>query len=304
MATKEEVIKSEVLPDINTKYVYVLAEKNEKRGRIYDEHGNPRGENEYKPRRNLLLRSSIKWPGGKDPFSGKERNAGRHLIRYYDGCTTLFVDDQPKDKETIEQLVNNTRELAFLHGYLSVYGYETLLKNYMDWCSYNGDSPYKIPTTDTIFILLDSEKASKIEAQELDLAEQAMKLAKDAKENKMMVHAQYLGIPFLDEKTNNQRSPEAIRTSYRAVAKNDPSKFISSYNDKSIETSTYIQTALKTGAISTTIIPNKAIWTSNNVEICDISGIKSIEGISGKLLEFSQLPEGGAFDDQLRALYK
>ena len=304
MSTKEELVQSEVLPDINTKYVYVLAEKNEKRGRIYDEHGAPRGESDYKPRRNLLLRSSIKWPGGKDPFSGKERNAGRHLIRYYDGCTTLFIDDQPKDKETIDQLCNNTRELSFLHGYLSVYGYETLLKNYMDWASYNGDSPYKIPTTDTIFVLLDSEKASKVEAEQLDLAEQAMKLAKDAKENKMMVHAEYLGISFLDEKTNNQRSADAIRTSYRMVAKNDPATFIRSYNDKSIETATYIQTALKTGEISTTLIPNKAIWSKTKVEICDISGIKSHEGISNKLLEFSQLPEGGAFDDQLRALYK
>jgi hypothetical protein len=293
MSTKEQLPKEEVLPDINTKYVYVLAEKNEKRGRIYDEHGNPRGEAEYKPRRNLLLRNSIKWPGGKDPFSGKDRNPGRHLIRYYDGCTTLFIDDQPKDKETIDALVANTRELSFLHGYLSVYGYETLLKNYMDWCSYNGESPYKIPTTD-----------AKIEAEELDLAEHAMKLAKEAKENKMMVHAQYLGVPFLDDKTGNQRSPDAIRTSYRMVAKNDPSKFIKSYNDKSIETATHIQTALKTGAISTSLIPNKAIWASNNVEICDISGIKSNEGIAAKLLEFSQLPEGGAFDDQLRALYK
>lgn len=303
MAVKELETK-EVATDINTRYVYVLAEKNEKRGRVYDEHGMPRGENEYKPRRNLLLRSSINWDGKADPYSGKPRAAGRHLIRYYDGCTTLFVDDQPKDKETIDQLVINTREMSFLHGYISVYGYDTLLKTYMDWCSYNGDSPYKIPTTDTIFILLDSEKASKMEADQLDLAEQAMGLAKKAPKAKMMVHAQYLGISFLDEKTNNERSEDAIRTSYRMVAKNDPAKFIQSYNDKSIETATYIETAMKTGVISTTMIPNKAVWSANGSTICDISGIKSHEGIAAKLLEFSQMPEGGAFDDQLRALYK
>lgn len=302
MAIKE--VETEQLSDINTKYVYVLAEKNEKRGRVYDEMGMPRGENDYKPRRNLLLKSSINWLGGKDPFSGKDRRPGRHLIRYYDGCTTLFIDDQPKDKETIDQLVTNTREMSFLHGYISIYGYETLLKQYMDWCSYNGDSPYKIPTTETIFILLDSEKASKVEAEQLDLAEQAMKLAKEAKKAKMMIHAQYLGVPFLDEKTGNDRSEEAIRTSYRMVAKNDPAKFIRSYNDKSIETATYIDTAMKTGTISTTMIPNKAVWSANGSIICDISGIKSHEGIAAKLLEFAQMPDGGAFDDQLRSLYK
>ncbi len=304
MATKETV-QVEAVSDINNKSVYVLAEKNERRGRVYDEMGMPRGEAEYKPRRNLLLRSSIVWPRNtKDPFSGKDRSAGRHLIRYYDGCTTLFVDDQPKDKETIDQLVANTREMVFLHGYLSVYGYETLLKNYMDWCSYNGDSPYKIPTTETIFILLDSEKASKVEEAQLELVEQAMELAKKATEKKMLVHARYLGIPFEDMKSGNHLSPTAIRTAYRKVAMDNPSGFIKSYNDKSIQTSTYIQTAMETGAISTTLIPNKAVWSQGGSEICDISGIKSQEGILNKLIEFSQTEEGGGFDDQLRALYQ
>lgn len=303
MASKEAV-QVQAASDINTKYVYVLAEKNDRRGRVYDEMGMPRGEAEYKPRRNLLLRSSIVWPGGKDPFSGNDRQAGRHLIRYYDGCTTLFVDDQPKDKETIDQLLANTREMVFLHGYLSVYGYETMLKQYMDWCSYNGDSPYKIPTTETVFILLDSEKSSKMEAAQLDLAEQAMGLAKNATEKKMMVHARYLGIPFEDMKSGNPLSPAAIRTAYRKVAMDNPSGFIKSYNDKSIQTATYIQTAMETGAISTTLIPNKAVWSQGGSEICDISGIKSQEGIINKLIEFSQTEEGGSFDDQLRTLYK
>ena len=101
MATKEaEKIPVEVLPDTNTRYAYVLAQKNERRGKVYDENGNPRMEREYKPYLNVLFKSAIIWPGGKDPFSGKERAAGKHGIQYYDGCTTLFIDDQPREKET------------------------------------------------------------------------------------------------------------------------------------------------------------------------------------------------------------
>jgi hypothetical protein len=306
MALKEAISKEQnvTMDDINTKFMYVLHQKNEKRGKIYDEAGNPRGEPEYKPRRNLLLRSSILWPGGIDPFSGKQRAKGKHIIRYYDGCTTLFIDDQPKDKETIDQLVSNTREMVFQNGYLSVYGYETLLKNYMDWCSYNVDSPYRVPTVEIIFMLLDSEKSAKMEAEQLELVEQAMELSKKATEKKMLVHAKYLGIPFEDMKSGNQLSPSAIRTAYRKYAMDNPSGFIYSYNDKSIQTATYIQTALETGVISTTLFPNKAVWSDSKAEICDISGIKSQDGIINRLIEFSQTQEGGSFDDQLRALYK
>jgi hypothetical protein len=84
----------------------------------------------------------------------------------------------------------------------------------------------------------------------------------------------------------------------------NPTVFINSYNDKSIQTATYIQIALETGAINTNIVPNKAIWTNSKMEICDLSGIKSQDGIVNRLIEFSQTAEGGAFDDQLRALYK
>lgn len=304
MPEKEIVSKTQATDDINTKFMYVLYNKNERRGRIFDEAGNPRGEAEHKPARNLLLRSSILWPGGKDPFSGKDRNKGKHIIRYYDGCTTLFIDDQPKDKETIDQFVSNTRQMVFQHGYLSVYGYETLLKNYMDWCSYNVDSPYRVPTVEIVFTLLDSEKSSKIEAEKLENTEQAMELAKKATEKKMLVHAKYLGIPFEDIKSGNPLSPAAIRTAYRTYAKDFADTFIKSYNDKSIQTATYIQLALETGTINTNIVPNKAIWSESKAEICDLSGIKSQDGIMNRLIEFSQTQEGGAFDDQLRALYK
>lgn len=298
-ATKE----TNILPDLNTKYAYVLPEKNEKRNNVFDENGRQRQEPEYKPRLNLLLRSSILWPGGKDPFSGKDRAAGRYLIRYYDGCDTLFVDNQPKDKETIEQFVNNTRELYFLNGYLYCYGYDTMLKTYLDWCSWNQDSPYRVPTIDIKFKKVDAEKQSKIDAENMDKMEEALILARKADVKKMKTHCKFLGVLLEDYTTNIPLSDDAIRTEYRKKAKEDPKRFIDTFNDESIQVTSWIETAIETGEISTSLIPNKAVWAKKGSEICDLSGIKSREGILNKLVEFSKSEEGQDFAGQLKAIY-
>jgi hypothetical protein len=293
----------ETLPNINTRYAYVLAQENEVRGKVYDENGNKREEVKYKPCLNLLTKSSIVWPGGKDPFSGKERAKGRHQIRYYDGCTTLFVDDQPREKDIIDQLLSASRELTFDFGYLFVYGYDSLLKLYMDWCSYNEESPYRIPNFKAIFKSVNTEKESKKEAGLLEIEDEARELAKKAEFKKMRIHAKYLGVPDTDNITMQPLTETAIRVEYRKAAKANPINFIKSYNDKTIEISTWAKEALNTGQISTNIIPNQAVWAKGNTVICSIDGLKAQDLIVEKLVEFSQTEDGGDFLAQLKVLY-
>lgn len=292
-----------VMPDINTKYAYVLAQENEPRGRVYDETGRPRSEVKYKPYLNAIMRSSINWNGAADPFSGKPRSAGRHLIRYYDGCSTLFMDDQPKDKETIDQLVQATREVIFAHGYYFVYGYDVMLKTYLDWASYNEASPYRIPTVPVKWKMVDTEKESESEAAILELEDKARELAKSASIKKMRIHGRFLGIQPDDEITGQPLSEKAYRTEYRKFAKNSPSHFVKSYNDKSIEVSTWITDAIDTGKISTSRLPNHAIWSDGEAVIMELGGLKSIDLIINKLAEFTLLEEGADFSEQLKALY-
>lgn len=297
--------KIQPLTDLNTKYVYVLAQENDHRGRIYDfESGERLPDPKHKPRRNLLLKCHIIWDGSKDPFTGEERPAGKYLLRYYDGCATLFADSQPQDKATIDELIANTREVIFQHGYAEVYGYDTMMKKYFDMASWNGASPYRVPTAEMVYLPVDAEQSRVLESSNLDELEMAMDYAKKADVKRMRTHARFLGIAFEDSITSNPITDTALRTEYRKAAKENPKNFLSTYNDKTIQLKTWIEDAMQTGAISTTMISNKAVWSKKGVEICDISGLKSTEGILNKLIEFSQLPEGSDFLEALNIIYK
>lgn len=303
MAVKENKLVEEILPDLNTRYAYVLAQKNEPRGKVYDELGNKRDEVEYKPYVNVLLKGSIVWDGSVDPFSGKARKAGKYQLRYYDGCTTLFVDDQPREKDTIDQLIASTREVTIDHGYLFIYGYDILLKTYLDWVSYNEDSPYRVPKSVAVFKNVNTEKQAEIEAELLEQEDIARDLAKNADPKKMRIHAKYLGIPMVDHITNQPLSVTAIRTEYRKYAKANPKHFNKSYNDKSVELNTWVTEALNTGEISTSLVPNNAVWAKSGTVICGLDGLRAQNLVIDKIVESALTDEGSDTLSQLKSLY-
>lgn len=309
MATAQKISKvqddmQDILPDLNTRYAYVLATPNEKRyGGVFDENGRSRTQQPYKPYLNILFSSSVVWPGGTDPYSGKNRPRGRYGLRYYDGCTTLFVDDQPRELDTLKALIAATREMNFSFGYAYVYGYDTLLKNYMDWCSYNEDSPYRVNSVEVKFKSVNTEKEILEEGDIMEMEDKARDLAKAATLKKMLVHARYLGIALEDPITQVALSEKSVRIGYRKVAKENPKDFIDSYNDKTVELRTWIDDAFSNGVITHLAVPNRVTWAKGGTQIMDVSGIKSLEIIKDKLVEFSQTDEGGDFASQLRDLY-
>jgi len=288
---EDEYINMEFDPD--KRYVFQLAEENRQRGAlIWDMRENRQvPERKFRPFHNIVYTSQIVW------------NKQRRNIRYYDGCTSLFVEEQPKDKEAIDQLIRSTRRRNFEHGMIAVYGDERMLLLYLMICSWNVESPFRTRTANQIFRPLDENRKATQEAARLDKIDEAMGLAKDASEIKMRIHANYLDIPTIDEMTGNELSEKALKTEYRKYAINNPEKFIESYGDKTIELKYYIDKAIQQGIINYTTTPNKATWQNGNV-ICDISGLRSAEGAAAKLLELSQLEEGEEFVLQLKAIFK
>ena len=290
--TKEELVLSQEF-DANKKYMFELAVKNPERELpvINMVTKRPIQHVEFPPYRNIVLSSQIVW-------NGQRRN-----IRYYDGCTTIFQDEQPKDKEMIDQYIKQTKKRAFLEGRFGCYGDEKMLLLYLTICSWNGESEFRTRTAETVFIPSNKDKTVTVESEKLDQQEEALKLAKEASETKMLIHAHYLGIPLQEYHSGNDLTPKEIRIEYRKRALQDSKNFIESYGNKTIELKYYIDKALLAGVINNKMNPNKAVWANSNSEICDISGLRSNEAIADKLLEYSQTEEGSEFGVQLKALY-
>src|SRR4051812_24905650 len=76
----------------------------------------------YKPYQNIVLTSQIIWKGQ------------RRILRYYDGCTSIFADEQPKDKEEIDQFIKVTQARFFTKGKFGAYGDEKMLLMYLNIC--------------------------------------------------------------------------------------------------------------------------------------------------------------------------
>jgi len=300
----EEIALSQVF-DTEKKYMFELAVKNPERELpvINMVTKRPIAHINFKPYQNMVLTSQIVW-NGKGILSDKVWT-GRRMLRYYDGCETIFVDEQPKDKDTIEQLIKQTdnTKYAFREGKFGCYGDERMLLLYLNICSWNVESPFRTRTAHGIFVPSNKDKQATLESLKLDMIEEALAYAREATDQKMIIHANYLGIPMTDWDSGNDLSMKEIRTAYRMKAREDAKGFIDSYGNKVIEIKYYIDKALEQGLISNKFNPNKATWQNSNTEICDISGLKSREAISDKLLEYSQLEDGNEFVIQLRAIY-
>lgn len=280
--------------DATKKYMFELAAKNMEREMPVIEVDGQKSRaiptDRFKPYQNIVLTSQIIWKGQ------------RRILRYYDGCTSIFADEQPKDKEEIDQFIKVTQPRAFLKGKFGAYGDEKMLLMYLNICSWNANSPFRTRAANEIFIAADTLKIATTESAKLDQTEQALQLAKDASRVKMLIHSAYLGIETEDFDSGNELTDTEIRTKYRSRALRDAAYFIESYGNKAIEVKYYINQALLKGLITNKFNPNKATW-QNAREICDISGLKSNEAIGEKIFEFSQLEDGQEFVIQLRALF-
>lgn len=280
--------------DPTRKYAFKVVETVPQRTRpVVDQRtGRPIPTKEHKPLQNLVLTSQIVW------------NKQRANIRYYDGCESIFVSEQPKEKETIDQLIAQTKKRNFIDGTLVVDGYDKMLLFYLTICGWNVESPFRTQTANGIFKAQDTLKIATEESTKLDMVEEALELAKNAPRTKMLIHAAYLGIATTDYGTGNELTETEIRAKYRKTALTDAQSFLSSYGNTSLEIKYYIDKALSAGIIANKDNPNKANWSKSGNVICDISGLRSPEAIANRLFEFSSTEEGEEFKLQLIAISK
>jgi hypothetical protein len=293
--TKEELALEQQF-DPQKKYMFeatwIVPERELPEMTIVNRRATPSPLRKHRPFQNIIFTSQVIW------------NGQRRIVRYYDGCTSIFADEQPKEDKVLDQLMKQTQQRNLVEGKFGCFGDERMLLLYLFICSWNAHSEFRTRTAYEVFIPVNPDKTSLVESSKLDETETALKLAKEASETKMLIHANYLGIPTKDYDTDNDLTPDQIRTQYRKFSLRESTKFIESYGNKSIEIKYYIDKALEKGLISNKFNPNKFTWAKSNSEICDSAGIKSLEGQAQKLFEHSQLEAGEEFAIQLRALFE
>jgi hypothetical protein len=290
--SKEEAFLAQTF-DPEIKYMFELAEPNMPRQLpVIDMHTKrPAPEKAFKPYRNICFTSMIIWKGQ------------RRGVRYYDGCDSIFVDEQPKDKDMVDQFIKQTRRREFIDGKWGCHGDERMLLLFMLISSFNVESEFRTRTASPVYRPSNSAKKAAAEEEKLDLAERALEAAKNAPYSKILVHADYLGIPLKDFDSDNDLSEREIRTAYRKEALREPKGFLESYGNKALETKFYIKKALATGLIDCTTNRNVATWKSSGRKIVDINGLQSASAICDRLFEHSQLEEGEEFKIQLHSLF-
>lgn len=273
--------------------MFELADENPVRNHpVIDMHSmRPAPHKPFKPYQNLVFTSMIIWKGQ------------RRMVRYYDGCDSIFADEQPKEKDVIEQFSKQTRRREFIDGKFGCYGDERMLLLFLYIASFNVDSEFRTRTASPVYRPVDATKKATAEAKRLDDAEKALELAKNALPAKMMIHADYLGIPLEDYDSGNKLSESEVRTAYRLSALRDPKPFTESYGNKALEIKFYIKKGLQDGLIDTLANPNEAQWKSSGRRICDISGLRSFAAVLERLFEYSQVEDGEEFKVQLTSLF-
>lgn len=291
---EREYLKMEF--DDKKKYMFELAVENLERELpvigMVGQKARPEPHKRYKPYQNIVLTSQIIWKGQ------------RRVVRYYDGCSSIFADEQPKEKDEVAEFIAQTQRRHFNDGKFGCFGDERMLLLYLNICSWNANSPFRTRSADAVFVSVDKAKIATSETVKLDETEKALQLAKGAPLKNMIIHANYLEIPTTDYDSGNPLDEAEIRAKYRKFALRESAIFLESYGNEKLEVKYYINEALKSGLITSKPNANKASWKGSENVICDISGLKSNEGIAEKLFEFSQLEEGEEFLIQLKALFK
>jgi len=288
---EDEFLEQEFDP--NKKYMFELAERNLPRELPVIDVDSKRAlaHKPFIPYRNMVMTSQIIWKGA------------RRGIRYYDGCSTIFIDEQPKEKEVIQSFIAQTQPRIFIDGKFGCYGDERMLLLFIYASSFNGKSPFRTRTANTVYVPVDYAAKALAEEDRLNMIEQALELAKQATDTKMLIHADFLGIPLEDADSGNALTPKEIRTAYRLEASRDADRFVKSYGNKALETKYYIKKAMLQGLIDTTTDRNNALWKTSGRRITDISGLQTFDAILDRLLEFSLLEEGEEFKVQVTALF-
>lgn len=249
----------------------------------------------YPPYYSIPNTSIINYDPAKDDVNeDKDKKRGGAIkICYLQGIETIFASEQ-KDipKETFR---NPHNKPVFVHGEIRVPYYDKTLKNFLDWCCLNADSPFRRDDAPVMYKLVDEGKEQRKEIELMQMRKKALDIAFNCKDEEMLPHAEFLNIKFksLD---GTDRDIELIRLDYQKLAESNPKKFIETVNNPKMRTFALVKKAIAESKIQ--FLNGNAMWGESKKVICTVPMDRDkVE----YLVDFSYTDDGASFAAALKA---
>ena len=193
-------------------------------------------------------------------------------IRYIVGLNSPFADEQDSDATRPDingqnGLVNNPANrdaLMLITGEVKLPSVDIVLGNFL-WLSNQCENQHpkarRYGIGRPLYYKVDFGEVDQVKVDLGKLREEMYKYAKTADLEEMMAHADYLGISFIHEETQQDREWDAIREDYKEIAISDPIGFNKSANNPKIKMMYVIKRLQQAGKIGINAVQNgQAHW--------------------------------------------
>ena len=220
-------------------------------------------------------------------------------IRYIDGLDSIFVDDQEKNGELPEYMINRPgNEIVFENGFLRVPAYNRALLQFLKLGNQCEQQTNKFKQVESVYRLLDFGNTDEKQIALGKSKDKAYDLARTMPDEDMIPHAKFLGIPFIHTTTGEDRDMEAIREDYKSKALDNPEAFLKFANNPKVKIRFNVERAFEEGIITTGLVKNQLHWSLSKQYITDLpTNIPSVDAV----VDFVFKTEGEAFYKTLQS---
>lgn len=219
-------------------------------------------------------------------------------IRFIDGFSTIFVDEQEANGPVDDKIVSNQRNvITFENGHLMIQSWNKPLYDFLMLSNRCEQNKNKARQVKNIYRLLDfgNTDADVVEiGKKKDLA---YDMARNASIEDMIPHAKFLGIPFVHPATGEERDYDAIREDYKSKALANPENFLLFANNPRIKALYVVEQALNRGLITTELVKGQLHWAGSKQLIGVIETDKKPQEA---IVDFSLTEEGSSFMKTLK----
>lgn len=214
-------------------------------------------------------------------------------IRYIPGVQSIFVEEQTEKLKVPQNVIDRApKSIAFSKGYLEVPAGNKQLLKFLELTNGNERCKNRVQGKPIVFTIISEVEDAQKELELLDKQEEAILIARDLKDEEVMVLSKFLGVPFINYLDGSERDISLIRKDLRKKAIGEPVTFIDAYNNPATNTAYLVKLGIEKNIISLGRTAGKAVWASSGKVILDIPQGSDAESL---LVDFCYTEQGADF---------